>query len=62
MLVVPARIDRLASSQDIVSGEGTNISLICRAKGNPPPKITWTVHRLIDRTLKPQGTVFYYQL
>lgn len=44
-IIVPAKIDRALSSEDIMAREGSNISLICNATGYPDPTVTWTVHR-----------------
>jgi len=38
---VPPDIDYLKTSKDIVVQEGDNVTLVCKAKGHPRPKITW---------------------
>lgn len=53
--VVPAAIDRVVSSMNILANEGSNVSLICNATGDPEPKVTWTVHRVGNN---PQSECF----
>ena len=38
---VPPDIDYLKTSKDVVAQEGENVTLVCRAKGHPTPRITW---------------------
>ena len=38
---VPPDIDYLKTSKDVVVQEGENVTLVCRAKGHPTPRITW---------------------
>jgi len=42
MLTVPPNIvDDESSTSSVAVREGLNISLTCKAKGNPEPKIVW---------------------
>jgi len=38
---VPPDIDYLQTSQDVVTQEGENVTLVCKASGHPTPRITW---------------------
>ncbi|XP_069194744.1 lachesin isoform X2 [Procambarus clarkii] len=40
-VVVPPDIEDTAWTGDLVVREGTNVSLECRARGYPPPTVTW---------------------
>ncbi|XP_063879732.1 lachesin-like isoform X3 [Scylla paramamosain] len=40
-VVVPPDIDDSAWTGDLVVREGTNVSLECKARGYPPPTVTW---------------------
>ncbi|KAK8750890.1 hypothetical protein OTU49_015044 [Cherax quadricarinatus] len=41
-VTVPPEIEDNRSSTDVMVPEGSNAPIVCRAKGYPPPKITWT--------------------
>lgn len=40
-VVVPPDIVVEESSTDLITTEGSNVTLRCKAKGMPPPKISW---------------------
>lgn len=50
---VPPDIIMNESSTDITAREGTNVSLLCKAKGYPSPNISW---RREDNQPIPLGT------
>ncbi|KAG8179455.1 hypothetical protein JTE90_006825 [Oedothorax gibbosus] len=52
-VLVPPDIIMNESSTDITAREGTNVSLICKAKGYPSPNISW---RREDNQAIPLGT------
>lgn len=52
---VPARIDRLQSSNDIMAREGSNVSLICNATGFPEPTLSWSVHKADAQASQSEG-------
>nr|XP_045598381.1 protein amalgam-like isoform X1 [Procambarus clarkii] len=41
-VTVPPEIDDSRSSTDVMVPEGSNAPIVCRARGYPKPKITWT--------------------
>lgn len=50
-LVPPKIVDRASTGNDLVTKEGSNVSLSCKANGHPEPTITWK---------KEDGSLFLY--
>lgn len=40
-LLVPPDIIDTESSSDVLAREGTDVSMVCKAKGYPTPTLTW---------------------